>query len=123
VLGDVKVQPKLNHTFTPNQSMGIFLQVYNLKVNDKTNRPNTSVEFRVLKGNATTPTLKFDLPASQLPEHGEELTLEKRLTLGSLAPGKYKLEIAVTDNLANQTITPTADFTIRPLPASAPQGR
>jgi GWxTD domain-containing protein len=123
VLGDVKVQPKLDHVFTPNQSMGIFLQVYNLKVNDKTNRANTSVELRVVKDNATAPTLKFDLPASQLPEHGEELTLEKKLTLGSLAPGKYKLEIAVTDNLANQTITPTADFTIRPLPASAPQGR
>jgi len=123
VLGDVKVQPQLNHTFTQNQSMGIFLQVYNLKVNDKTNRANTSVEFRVLRDKSTTPALKFDLPASQLPEHGEELTLEKRMTLGSLAPGKYKLEIAVTDNLANQTITPTADFTIRPLPASAAQGR
>ena len=123
VLGDVKVQPKLDHTFAQNQSMGIFLQVYNLKVNDKTNRANTSVEFRVLKDNSTTPALKFDLPASQLPEHGEELTLEKRMTLGSLAPGKYKLEIAVTDNLANQTITPTADFTIRPLPANAAQGR
>jgi hypothetical protein len=32
----------------------------------------------------------------------------------SLAPGKYKLEIAVTDHLANQTITPTADFTVKP---------
>ncbi|MGH9718353.1 MAG: GWxTD domain-containing protein [Candidatus Acidiferrales bacterium] len=123
VLGDVKVQPQLNGTFRPNQSMGIFLQVYNLKVNQKTNRADTSVEFRVLKDKATVPTLKFDLPASQLPEHGEELTLEKKMTLGSLAPGKYKLEIAVTDNLAKQTITPTADFTIRPLPASTTQGR
>jgi GWxTD domain-containing protein len=123
VLGDVKVQPQLNHTFTPNQSMGIFLQVYNLKVDQKTNRADTTVEFRVVKDKATVPTLKFDLPASQLPEHGEELTLEKKMTLGSLAPGKYKLEIAVTDNLAKQTITPTADFTIKPLPASATQGR
>ncbi|MGA9884094.1 MAG: GWxTD domain-containing protein [Candidatus Acidiferrales bacterium] len=123
VLGDVKVQPQLNHTFTSNQSMGIFLQVYNLKVNDKTNRANTSVELRVVKDNATTPALKFDLPPSQLPEHGEELTLEKKMTLGSLAPGKYKLEIAVTDNLAKQTITPTANFTIRPLPATSTQGR
>jgi GWxTD domain-containing protein len=123
VLGDVKVQPQLNHTFSPNQSMGIFLQVYNLKVDKKTNRADTSVEFRVIKDKGTVPTLKFDLPSSQLPEHGEELTLEKKMTLGSLAPGKYKLEIAVTDHLANETITPTADFTIRPLPASATQGR
>lgn len=123
VLGDVKVQPQMNHTFMQNQSMGIFLQVYNLKVNNKTNRANTSVELRVVKDKATTPALKFDLPASQLPEHGEELTLEKKMTLGSLAPGKYKLEIAVTDNLAKQTITPTADFTIRPVPATSTQGR
>jgi len=123
VLGDVKVQPQLNHTFLQNQSMGIFLQVYNLKVDQKTDRANTTVEFRVVKDNATVPALKFDLPASQLPEHGEELTLEKKMTLGSLTPGNYKLEIAVTDNLAKQTITPTANFTIRSLPASATQGR
>jgi hypothetical protein len=92
-------------------------------VDDKSHRADTSVEFRVLKDKATTPTLKFDLPPSQLPEHGEELTLEKKLTLGSLAPGKYKLEIAITDNLAKQTITPTADFTVKPLPANAAQGR
>ena len=32
------------------------------------------------------------------------------ITLGSLAPGKYRLEVAVTDNLAKQTITPTDGF-------------
>ena len=62
-----------------------------------------------------------------MPEHGEELTLAYRITLGSLRPGKYKLEIAVNDHLANQTITPTADFTVKPAPAAAapkvPQGR
>ncbi len=55
----------------------------------------------------------------QLPQHGEELTLENMITLGSLEPGKYKLEVAVTDNLAKQTITPTEDFTVNPLPARA----
>ncbi len=123
VLGDVKVRPKLDDTFIQNESMGVFLQIYNLKVDDKTHRADTSVELRVVKDKDTTPTLKFDLPANQLPEHGEELTLEKRMTLGSLPPGKYKLEIAVTDNLAKQTITPTAEFTVRPLPTSVAQGR
>jgi hypothetical protein len=48
-----------------------------------------------------------------LPEHGEELTLENIITLGSLPPGAYKLEVAVTDNLAKQTITPAMDFTVK----------
>ena len=129
VLGDVKVRPKLDSAFASNDSMGVFLQVYNLKVDDKTHKADASVEFRVLKEKVADPVLKFDIPPEKLPEHGEEMTLEDRITLGSLAPGKYKLEVAVTDNLSKQTITPVADFTVRaPSPAVAqaqatPQGR
>ena len=125
VLGDLKVRPKLDQTFTPDDSMGVFLQIYNLKVDDKTHKADASVEFRVTKAekNATAPVLKFDLPTDKIPEHGEEMTLANTITLGSLAPGKYKLEIAVTDNVTKQTITPTTEFTVKPMPASAKQGR
>jgi GWxTD domain-containing protein len=125
VLGDLKVRPKLDQTFTPDDSMGVFLQIYNLKVDDKTHKADASVEFRVTKAekDATAPILKFDLPANKIPEHGEEMTLANEITLGSLAPGKYKLEVAVTDNVTKQTITPTTEFTVKPMPASAKQGR
>jgi GWxTD domain-containing protein len=125
VLGDLKVRPKLDQTFTPDDSMGVFLQVYNLKVDDKTHKADASVEFRVTKAekDQTAPILKFDLPANKIPEHGEEMTLANEITLGSLAPGKYKLEVAVTDNVTKQTITPTTEFTVKPMPASAKQGR
>ena len=124
VLGDVKVRPRMDGAFAQNDSMGVYLQVYNLKVDDKTHKPDTSVEYRVTQGKGTPPVLKFDVPADKLPQHGEEMTLENLITLGSLAPGKYHLEVAVTDNLAKQTITPTADFTVKPAPAAVPaQGR
>ncbi|HVB56456.1 MAG TPA: GWxTD domain-containing protein [Candidatus Acidoferrales bacterium] len=129
VLGDVKVRPKMDETFVPSESMGVFLQIYNLKVDDKTHKADASVEYRVVKagdtsaGNGTAPTLKFDIPADKLPEHGEELTLENMITLGSLSPGKYKLEVAITDNLAKQTITPTADFTVKASPTKTAQAR
>jgi len=123
VLGDVKVRPKLDQVFSANDAMGIYLQVYNLKVDDKTHRSDTSVEYRVTKEKDPQPMLRFAVPPDKLPQHGEELTLEQLITLGSLAPGKYQLAVAVTDNLAKQTITPTADFTVKPSPASASQGR
>jgi len=122
VLGDVKVRPKMDKTFTPSDSMGVFLQVYNLKVDDKTHKADASVEYRVTKvGDSPNeaPLLKFALASDKLPEHGEELTLENMITLGSLTPGKYKLEVAVTDNLSKQTITPTEDFTVNPAVARA----
>ena len=125
VLGDLKVRPKLDQTFTPDDSMGVFLQIYNLKVDDKTHKADASVEFRVTKAekDPTAPILKFDLPTDKIPEHGEEMTLANTITLGSLAPGKYKLEVAITDNVTKQTITPTTEFTVKPMPVSAKQGR
>jgi len=123
VLGDMKVRPKLDSSFAATDPMGVFLQVYNLKVDEKTHKPDASVQFRVLPEKGTDALLKFDLPADRMPQHGEELTLANKLTLGSLAPGRYKLEVAVTDHLANQTITPTADFIVKPAaqaPAAAP---
>jgi len=120
VLGDVKVRPRLDQSFSAKDAMGVYLQVYNLKVDDKTHKSDTSVEFRVKRDKDTQPMLRFDVPPEKLPQHGEELTLEQLITLGSLAPGKYQLEVAVTDNLTKQTITPTADFTVKSPAASAP---
>jgi GWxTD domain-containing protein len=113
VLGDVKVRPKLDAAFGAADGMGVFLQIYNLKVDDKTHKSDASVQYRVMKDKVTEPVLKFDIPKDKLPEHGEELTLENIITLGSLAPGSYKLEVAVTDNLTKQTITPAMDFTVK----------
>lgn len=120
VIGDVKVRPKLDGVFTRDDPMGIFLQIYNLKTDPKTHRADASVEYRILKDKDPNPVLKFDLPSSNITDHGEQLTLENRLTLGSLAPGHYRLEVAVTDNIAKQTITPYASFTVKP---AAPQGQ
>jgi GWxTD domain-containing protein len=113
VLGDVKVRPKLDASFGASDGMGVFLQIYNLKVDDKTHKSDASVQYRVMKDKVAEPVLKFDIPKEKLPEHGEELTLENIITLGSLAPGAYKLEVAVTDNLTKQTITPAMDFTVK----------
>src|SRR5271168_3781051 len=126
VIGDVKVRPKLDGIFAANEGMGVFLQVYNLKVDDKTHKADTSVQYRVMKEKSTDAVLKFDFPTAKLPEHGEELTLENVLTLGSLEPGKYNLEVQVTDNIAKQSITKSSEFSVKaapPVAVAATQGR
>jgi hypothetical protein len=90
------------------------MQVYNLKVDDKTHKSDASIEYRVMKDKEAV--LKFDETSDKLGEHGEEIILQRALTLGALAPGKYKLEVQVTDNLAKQTISPSAEFTVTAAP-------
>ena len=126
VLGDMKVRPKIDAAFSSSDNMGVFLQVYNFKVDEKTHKADASVQYRVTRDKETEPVLKFDIAQDKLPAHGEELTLENVITLGSLTPGKYKLEVAITDNVAKQTITPASDFTVKSsaaAPAPQPSGR
>ncbi len=111
VLGSTKVRPKLNQEFFPDEKMGIFLQLYNLKVDDKSHRANASVEFRVRKDQQEV--WKTAETSEQLRQTGEQITIERLLPLNSLQPGRYKLEIQATDQLTNQTILRTADFTVK----------
>ncbi len=117
VLGDVKVRPRLDAAFTSDGHMGIFLQVYNLKTDDKTHKNDVSIQYSVLKDNQSV--LHFGQDSEKLGQRGDEVTLENALTLGALAPGKYKLQVNVTDNISKQTISPTADFTVKAPPVAA----
>lgn len=112
VLGDLKVRPKLNAIFDEGGQMGIFLQVYNLKVDPKTHEGDATIEYQVLN-ESNAPVVKFSENSRQYNQHGEEIWIEKALDLKSLTPGSYKLQIQITDNDDKQTISPSANFTVR----------
>jgi GWxTD domain-containing protein len=112
VLGDRKVRPKLDGVFKTDEKMGLYFQVYNLKVDEKTHKSNASVEYRVLKDKQSVLDLVEN--SQQLGQTGEQLTIEKQMALDAFAPGHYKLEIQVTDHLDQQTLKQTADFTVKP---------
>jgi hypothetical protein len=114
VIGSTKVRPKLDQTFRSNEEMGIFLQLYNLKTDDKTHKNNASVNIQVFQGDK--PVAHVVQTSEQLKQTGEELTLEQGMPLAALPPGKYRLQIDATDAIANQTVSRTTDFTVAPAP-------
>lgn len=93
--------------------MGIFLQVYNLKVDPKTHLGNATIQYQVLRVDDPTPIVKFTENSQQYSQHGEEIWIEKALDLKSMPPGHYKLQIQITDNGDKQVVTPVADFTVQ----------
>jgi GWxTD domain-containing protein len=112
VIGGTKVRPRLDSTFDTEGKLGIFLQVYNVAVPEATHKSNVTIEYRVLRGDEEV--AKFTETSAGLEQTGEQITIEKQMPLSSLAPGKYKLQIKVTDHTTNQTIAPSAEFTVRP---------
>src|SRR5579863_4597987 len=112
VLGSTKVRPKLDAEFHTDQPLDVYLQFYNLKVDDKTHKNNVSVDFKVIQGDQT---VSHEVKTGdQLQQNGEQITFEQVIAPKTLPPGKYKLEIQATDLVANQTVSRSADFTVTP---------
>jgi GWxTD domain-containing protein len=116
VLGSSKVRPRLEADFTTADRLGVYMQVYNLKPDGTTHKSNATFLFTVKKGDQPVPGMQFKLTSEEMKQTGDQVTLERLLPLATLAPGKYTLEVNATDTLSNQSISRTADFTVKAAP-------
>jgi GWxTD domain-containing protein len=115
VLNSYKVRPRLSREFSSTDKLGIFLQLYNLKVDDALHKTDVSVAYRIMKDQQEI--WRAVETADHLHQGGEQLTIQRYLPVDSLAPGRYSVEVIAIDLLTNQTITRLADFTLIPAPA------
>ncbi len=112
VLGATKVRPAVRDEFHPNDRVGVYLQVYNLAIDAKTQKPYATVSYSVHRGSE----IIFNQieTTADMKQAGQQLTLEKRLGLGTLKPGEYKLKITITDWVQNATVVATSPFHVLP---------
>jgi len=114
VIGDTKVRPRLTDTFARDEKLGIYTQFYNFSPDEKTNKPNGSIEYDITKSGAKDPVLHYSEEVNTIPgASSQRVTVEKLLPLQSLEPGQYTLKMKVTDNNSNQVLTPSANFTVK----------
>jgi len=111
VLGSTKVVPRMDGDFAANEKLGIYMQVYNLKPDEKTHKSNATFQYTVKKGDQQI--MQFKETSEQMKQTGEQVTLERLLPLATLTPGKYSLEVMATDILSNKTVSKKADFTVK----------
>jgi GWxTD domain-containing protein len=113
VVGTSKVRPRLNDSFRQDEKMGIYLQLYNFGPDEKTKKPNGTIEYEVVKNGSNEKIFDFSEDIAKLPDaSAQQVTIEKLLPLQTLKPGQYTLKMKVTDRNRNQTLTPTATFTV-----------
>lgn len=114
VIGDTKVRPRLTDTFEKNEKLGIYTQFYNFEMDEKTKKPNASIEYDITKTGGKDSVLHYTEPVTAIPgASAQQVTVEKLLPLQTLPPGQYTLKMKVTDNVSNQVLTPTANFTVK----------
>jgi GWxTD domain-containing protein len=111
VLGSSKVRPRMQGDFTTADKLGIYLQVYNLKPDEKTHKSDATFVYTVKKGDQQI--MQFKESTAEMKQTGDQVTIERLLPLATLAPGKYTLEVSATDALSKATISRTAEFSVK----------
>jgi len=120
-LGNIEIVPALKSQFGKKAELSTFLLIYNTKT-DQANKPDVTVEynFYAKQGgsekffnktnpqalNAQTLPPDFDLAA------GHQLQSGQAVPLASFPEGDYRLEIKVTDKIANKSLTRDVNFTV-----------
>lgn len=113
VIGTSKVRPRVNDVFKRDEKLGIYLKLYNFGADEKTQKPNGQIEYELVKNGTNERIFEFSEDVSSLPHaSAAQVTVRKLLPLKSLTPGQYTLKLKVTDKNRNQTLTPTAQFTV-----------
>ncbi|MDQ2713174.1 MAG: GWxTD domain-containing protein, partial [Acidobacteriota bacterium] len=112
VIRSSKVRPRINDTFKQNETMGIYTEFYNFGMDEKTKKPEGSITYDVVNADNKT-VLSQTEELTAFPNASAFLvTVEKKLPLKALAPGKYTLRLKATDKLKNQSLSPSAQFTV-----------
>jgi len=112
-IGSTKVRPKLDETFHQNETLGIYMQIYNFDMDETTRKPDGSVTYEIVRNGTNEKVLDFTEEVSAIPGAAASQTvIEKRLPLTNLAPGDYTLQLKITDKLRDETLTPSAKFKV-----------
>jgi hypothetical protein len=122
-LGSVEIVPALDSKIPKSEVLSLFFLVYNTQV-DADKKPNITIDYnfhqKVGTGekyfNKTSPQ---DFNAETLPpqfdfEAGHQLVAGQSVPLASFPEGDYRLEVRITDKLANKTVTRNVEFTVEP---------
>jgi hypothetical protein len=107
VIGASKVRPKMDSMFTKDDKVGIYLQLYNFQQDDTTHKAEGTVECQVVKVSSNEVVAEFTQDITK-----PQIVIEQNLPLKNFETGAYTVKMKVTDHMRNQTLTPSATFTV-----------
>lgn len=114
IFGPNKVRPKVSQQFKTDQSLGIYVQAYNVQIDQAVLRPKINAEYIITKSGKEVMRIKEDGKAKtvDLEGNGQQITLGRMIPLKGLEPGNYEIVAHITDEVSGQTVEPKGAFTI-----------
>jgi GWxTD domain-containing protein len=99
-------------SFKRDQRLNLWLQIYNLQADAKTNKPSAKVEYEIVNMANNQAVVHSSETTDTMGNLGDQITLEKSLGLTGFQPGIYRLTVKVDDNISKQQIAPSVRFAV-----------
>ncbi len=114
VRGQLKVIPNATAEFKQEQTMGVYMQVYNVAIDQATLRPSVDIEYIVTQSGKDKELIKLkeDGKSGLGSLNSQQITLARLIALKDLQPGSYDIAVKVTDNVAQKSFTRKEAFTV-----------
>jgi GWxTD domain-containing protein len=109
VRGSLKVTPNATHEFKPDQPLGIYMQVYNVGMDQATLRPSVEIEYAISQKGKEILRIKEDGKNGLSSINSRQMTLARLIPLKDFKPGFYDVQIVIKDNVLNQTLSAEKD--------------
>ena len=99
-------------SFKRDQRMSLWMQVYNLQADEKTKKSSAKIDYEIVNVADNKAVLHASESTEGMNNVGEQITLEKSLSLNTFQPGVYKLTVKVDDNISKQQIASSVRFAV-----------
>jgi hypothetical protein len=122
-LGTIELHPTNGRRFPATDELGVFFLIYNAGTSSATGKPDVVTEFVFHSRPAGQPERYFNRTASQAlnasmlpatfdPRADHQLQAGQFVPLRSFAPGEYRLEVQVHDQVTGRKLTREVVFTV-----------
>jgi hypothetical protein len=110
-VGSLKVRPSVKKEFQRNQTMSVFMQLYGLKVDEKTLKPSLSSEVLITRDGQEVKKLSDQ--AFEVVGAAQQVNFIKQIPVSELEPGEYAIQVKIVDNLTQTPLVSSDKFTVR----------
>jgi len=110
VLGDIKVRPSVSHLFSTENNLGIYLQLYNLGIDQATRTPWMETRYRILRDGQTVIEVTGDTGEGVRIYSERRAALVKTLPVRALEPGEYELQVQIEDRIREESLSLNQNF-------------
>ncbi|MDA2936767.1 GWxTD domain-containing protein, partial [Acidobacteria bacterium AH-259-A15] len=110
VLGDVKVRPSVSDIFLTANPLGLYLQLYNVGMDQASRTPSIETRYRILRDGDTVLELTGETGEGLRVYSDDRAVLVKTLPTSNLEPGKYKLQVEIHDRVKGEVVIQRQDF-------------